>query len=482
MNMKTAALTLVLAIKLTAQSQGSFGPAGNLTTVRTGHTATLLTNGKVLIAGGYATLAGWPVWSSAELYDLVAGAFTPTGSMDSPRSSHTATLLPDGRVLIAGGMTVVEAPNGDYPPPLSSAELYDPSTGAFSATGSMEIGRSGHAATLLNNGKVLITGGSGDASAELYDPSSGTFSAAGNMAAVRDPSLAVLLPNGKVLIEGGGNGCFALPQPELYDPVTGAFTLTGPSANPDLYPMTATLLLDGTVLTTMNVPCDVGNGAEIYNPATGAFTAANSLPGASEGFLAKLLPNGQVFLHGELLEAGLYKAGGSFLLYDPPTGAYSTATGSFPQSDQYGTSTLLSNGAVLMAGGWICCGFSVADAEIYMPAVLTPSPVLYSLPGGTQGAIWHAATGQIASPDNPATAGDVLSMYTTSLFEGGLIPPQISVNGQLADVIFFGDAPGYPGYFQVNFRVPGGVVPGSAVAVRLTYLGRPSNAVAIGVQ
>jgi uncharacterized protein (TIGR03437 family) len=115
---------------------------------------------------------------------------------------------------------------------------------------------------------------------------------------------------------------------------------------------------------------------------------------------------------------------------------------------------------------------------------LTPSPALFSLSGDGvgQGAIWHAATGKIASSSNPATAADVLSMYTTNLFEGSAIPPQIVVGGQVAEVLFFGDAPGYPGYYQVNFRVPNGVAAGLAVSVRLTYLGRPSNAITIGVQ
>jgi uncharacterized protein (TIGR03437 family) len=110
--------------------------------------------------------------------------------------------------------------------------------------------------------------------------------------------------------------------------------------------------------------------------------------------------------------------------------------------------------------------------------------VLFSLSGDGrgQGAIWHAATGQIASSQNPAVAGGVLAMYTTGLFEGGVIPPQVAIGGQLAEVFYFGDAPGYPGYFQVNFRLPNGVAPGSAVSVRLTYIGRPSNAVTIGVQ
>jgi uncharacterized protein (TIGR03437 family) len=152
------------------------------------------------------------------------------------------------------------------------------------------------------------------------------------------------------------------------------------------------------------------------------------------------------------------------------------------------TATLLPDGTVLLAGGrvpadrlnppWLC----TATAEIYHPAVLTASPVLYSLPAATQGAIWHAATGQVASPNNPAVAGELLSMYTSNLIEGGMIPPQVAVGGRLAEVLYFGDAPGYPGYSQVNFRVPAGVASGPGVSVLLTYLGRPSNAVTIAVQ
>lgn len=473
---------------LSAQSLGMFSQTGQLTTPRQYHSATLLPNGKVLVSGGYATLAGSPVWSSAELYDPATTSFALTGSMATARYAHTATLLPNGKVLIAGGSSGVNSNSSNSGP--ASAELYDPSTGTFSPTGSMTTGRSFHTATLLNNGKVLITGGdttgtfgSQLASTELYDPVTGTFSAAGNMTAPRDNHFAVLLADGRVLTEGGlGGFCVDPPNPEVYDPVTGAFTPTGVSTNPGLTPMTATLLPDGTVYTTMNVPCDVANGAESYNPVTGAFTSATSLPSASEGFTATLLPNGQVFLQGTQLFANVYQPGGSFLLYDPHAAAFATLSGSFPQSDEEHTSTLLADGTVLMAGGWICCGYSVANAEIYAPAVLTPSPVLYSVSGSTQGAIWDATTGRAASPQTPATAGEVLSMYTRGLMEGSVIPPQIAFGAQLAEVLFFGDAPGYPGYFQVNFRVPNGVAPGPAVPVRLTYLNRPSNQVTIGVQ
>jgi len=470
----------------TAQFVGSFAPTGSLTTERASHTATLLPNGKVLVAGGWATLAGWPVWASAELYDSSTGTFSATGGMTTPRTGHTATLLPDGRVLIAGGGATVNMDGSAQ----ASAELYDPSAGSFAATGSMADGRSGHTATLLNTGQVLITGGSNYAvggipnylaAAELYDPLTGHFKPTGSMYAARAGHAATLLANGKVLIDGGGAGD-SEPSPELYDPATGTFSVTGPSASPEgwLIPGSASLLPNGKVLETLAFPGDFDNHSEMYDPNAGTFSATANMT-TNRGYrTATLLPAGKVLIDGR----DDTHFGGSSEVYDPVTGTFTATTGMFPQSEEGHTSTLLPDGTVLLAGGWICCGFSVANAEIYRPAVLAPAPVLFSLSGDGkgQGAVWNAITGQLASANAPATAGDVLAMYTASLFEGGVVPPQVAIGGKLADVLYFGGAPGYPGYYQVNFRVPSGVAPGSGVPVRLTYIGRPSNAVTVGVQ
>jgi hypothetical protein len=454
-----------------AQSQGAFTPTGDMTTQRQGHTATLLTNGKVLIAGGGAEIAGWPVWDSAELYDPLTGTFAPTGSMTMPRAGHTATLLPDGKVLIAGGSAIL------------SAELYDPSTGTFTATGAMTTPRGGHAATLLNTGKVLITGGDSTTatggSAELYDPLTGAFTRTGSMATARAGYVSVLLQNGKVLIQGGDVcGDNVEPNPELYDPVSGQFTLTTQSAYaPDsgLATVSASLLPNGSVLALLVGGCGVEHGAEVYDPANGTFSALANFVGDFN--TATLLPEGRVLI------AGLdYFPDGSAELYDPLNASFTPVDGTFPKRESGQTATLLPDGSVLLAGGWICCGYSLSTAAIYHPAHPAPSPVLYSLPSGSQGAILHAGTHEIVSPSNPAIPGEALEVYGAGLIDGGAIPPQVSIGGRMADVLWFGDTPGYPGLNQVNIRVPDGVAVGNAVPVRMSYLSRPSNAVSMAVR
>lgn len=470
----------LIALSLHGQSLGIFSEAGNLTTEREAHTATLLNNGKVLIAGGYAVLAGYPVWSSAELYDPASHTFSATGDMTTPRYGHTATLLPDGRVLITGGASSINFDISSYPSQ-ASAELYDPSSGTFTAAGSMTVARISHSATLLNNGEVLIVGGvdAQGQTTELYDPVKGAFSATGSMRANGGGHIATLLSNGKVLVEGG-DYCHLASNPELYDPATGTFSLTGDSPEPHLSPTTGNLLLNGNVLTMLNEFCDIANGAELYDSNAGNFSAITDLP-AESGASATLLPDGKVFLHWQPADPTA-RPGGTSVLYDPIAATFTTLQGEYPQSDQGHTSTLLPDGSVLLAGGWICCEYTAANAEIYAPAVLIPSPILYSIPRGKQGAILHGATQQIVSTSNPAVAGEALEIYGTGLIEGSVIPPQVSIGGLMAEVLFFGDAPGYQGLNQINIRMPSGLSLGAAVSVRMNYLARPSNEVTIAVK
>ncbi|HKE28259.1 MAG TPA: kelch repeat-containing protein [Bryobacteraceae bacterium] len=494
--------------KLLGQSAGTFTPAGSMTTPRVGHTATLLYDRKVLIAGGEN--ASWALLSSTETYDTATQTFTPSGNMTVARSGHTATLLADGRVLIVGGDSV------------GSAEIYDPVTGNFTATGDLLAAptRTGFNATLLANGKVLITGGFvgytdsgyviGDA--ELYDPATGMFTAAGSYSGSLASldiniggfgSTSTLLPDGTVL--------FATePAAQVYDPVSAAFSVRGTmfvasvgggSFAPDyIVDQTATLLLNGKVLTAGGEQEDAGrfNTAELYDAASGLFIPTGSMVKARDGHTATLLPDGSALMAGgdsqTCEDNGCWASGieSSAELYDPVKGTF-TEVGNMISSRTFHTATLLNNGDVLIAGGLTDVGpepvggfleESIASAELYHPASPLSAPVLFSMNGnGTgQGAVWDAATGQLASPQNPATASEILSMYVSGLAEGGAIPPQVTVGGQMAQILFFGDAPGYPGYYQVNFRVPSGVAPGSAVPVRLNYLNRTSNEVSIRVQ
>ena len=492
-----------------AQSGGTFTVTGAMTTPRYGYTATLLNNGKVLIAGGesdfnlvgagqYGFLAPQSVLATAELYDPVSGTFARTGDMTVPRSWHTATLLPDGRVLIAGGNStpppVIAGGNSTPPPaiPPNTAEIYDPSTGTFAATGNMISGHVCQQAKLLFDGRVLIVGGSGAsaAHAELYDPARGTFASAGADASVTSGgntcqgSVSTVLSDGKVLI------VWETASAEIFDPAAGSFTATANLSSPQVFPPygidfndglpTATLLLNGKVLLAGGGnDSGIHANAELYDPSTGAFTAAGAMTTGRDGQTATLLPDGTVLMAGGYLYGPGDVTLASTELYDPTRDAF-TPSGNMSTPRGGGqTATLLADGRVLIAGSP-----NSSIAELYNPRALAPPPALFSLSGDGQGqgAIWDATTGLVPSPVMPAVAGEILSMYTSGLSEGSVIPPQVSIGGSLAQILYFGDAPGWPGFFQVNFRVPNGIAPGSAVPVRLSYLGRSSNEVSISVQ
>jgi len=268
---------------------GLFSLTDSLTAPHSLHTATLLPNGTVLIAGGQDHDAGPQTHSVAEIYDPVLGSFTVTDSLIQHRSGHTATLLPNGHVLIAGGMRTTQPGSGEA---LASCEVYDPSTGSFSQIPSMGQERLGHTATLLQNGLVLIAGGSGQNTAELYDSVTQLWTPTANLSIPdRWSHSATLLPGGQVLLAGGINST-ATNSAELYDPGTNTFSTTDSMITPRQQ-HTATLLADSTVLVAGGYDGSANTRfAELFasNPATYIREANN--PGIPSGFvLSQNYPN-----------------------------------------------------------------------------------------------------------------------------------------------------------------------------------------------
>lgn len=447
-----------------AQSAGTFTPTGSMTIPRDiTYTSTLLPNGKVLIAGGNS--------ATAELYDPATGTFVRTGDMTAARTGHSATLLPDGKVLIAGGDSASSS--------LASAELYDPSTGTFSAAPDMAHAGAG-TAILLANGKVLVAHNLvalSPAAAEIYDRATGTFRSTGNqLLGWSGTQQGALLADSRILL------VICCTAEQIYDPGSGTFAFTGAMTGVYEDGFASALPATGKFLVTGGYAEEGGaisSGACLYDSSTGTFSATGNMNTARYYHTATALGDGTVLVAGGQVGARIYTATASAEIYDPAAGTFSP-TGDMTTGRINHTATLLLDGSVLIVGG----DGSGTSAEIFDPARPAPAPVLFSLGGDAQGqgAIWQARTGEAATAASPAAAGDVLSLYTRGLVESGAIPPQVAVGGRFGEILYFGDAPGYPGYYQVNFRVPDGVSPGAAVPVRLTYLGRPSNAVTIGVR
>jgi hypothetical protein len=326
-------------------------PSAAMATARASHSLTVLPDGTALVAGGFGGSGTEDrPYSTTEVFDPATGRFSAGPSLRVGRLGHTATLLPDGRVLVAGGWTAASADR-------ASTEWYETASRRFVRGSAMRLGRAGHTATLLQDGRVLIVGGVDGretplSSAELYDPGSGVSFATGAMTVPRESHTATLLPDGSVLITGGHAGRYPDQQvqrtAERYDPRTGRFTPVGPMSLPR-HKHAAAGVPDGRVLVVAGSDDRDWRGryasAEIFDPRTNRFVPAGSLHQARFKLPMALVKaaDGRVFVLGGAETAEVF---------DPATGRFDEVEGSLGAAQFYGTAAMLPGGQMLVAGGY----------------------------------------------------------------------------------------------------------------------------------
>ncbi|XYI01869.1 kelch repeat-containing protein [Sorangium sp. So ce1128] len=324
------------------------------------HTATPLPDGRVLVVGGYHRKEAQ---DSAEVFDPASGEWSIQGSMTTARADHTATLLPDGRVLVVGGDTG----SADLEGALDSVEVFDPAAGqgtGWSTGAPMNAAHADHTATLLPDGRLLVAGGYGPEGmldrAELFDPDSGVWSSLAMLTA-RRAHTATLLPDGRVLVAGGEGPDGVLDSAELFDPGSGVWS--------PLPPMlaarrthTAMLLLDGRVLVAGGEgPDGVLNSAELFDPGSGTWLAVRPMAAARADHTATLLPDGRVLVAGGAAPEGSLDG---VEVFDPGSGRWLSFQ-SLHRSRAEHTAALLPDGRVLVAGGSV--HGTIDDAELLDP-------------------------------------------------------------------------------------------------------------------
>jgi hypothetical protein len=422
----------------------TFRLSGSLQTARVEHTATLLQNGKVLIVGGQDSLNR--VLASAELYDPTTGNFTPTGSLSTARLGHTATLLQNGKVLIAGGLYFTGA--GPVDP--TNAELYDPAAGTFSFAGTMTQGLSSATATLLPDGRVFLFDGSNPS--QLYDPTAQTFTTSASPLSSLSGITSTLLTDGTVLAAGGA------PTAELYQPASGTFVATG-NLNTERSFQTATRLNSGKVLIAGGSGITtILNETELYDPSAKTFATSANMSIARDGHSSTLLNNGSVLIVGGQTPINYT---GTAELYNP-SNAILLGAGSLTFARASHTATLLANGAVLIVGGTDQQGRVLADSELYeatpiAPYALQVTPATVTMQVGE--------TQQFTAVDNH---GDPRTDVTWTVSNSSLA----SINGgssttltalAIGQVTLTANAEGVTAQAQVNIVDPTAIVPGTAL-------------------
>ena len=348
-------------------------PTNSMSFARGTHTATLLQDGRLLIAGGDDGSGRLEaITDTVELYDPSTGRWEPAEVLGRQRTEHVAVMLDDGRVLLVGGAGVLQAgiQEQQLERPLIETDVFDPGTESWSYVGEISTPRNSLAGALLTNGSVLIAGGddgSGTdtsvlASAEVFDPSTGQWSSAGSMSQTRQGHSLVALDNGTALVAGGDAGDDPFQSVEIYDPSSGAWSPAADMVDARER-FAAVVLQDGKVLV-------VGGGgtdgrlasAELYDPGAGTWSSA------AEMSTPRLKPAAVVLQDGKVLVVGGLGAGqflGSAEIYDPATDSWSDA-GSMETGRGFHTATLIDDGRVVVTGGF---GFSgpTNSTEIYDP-------------------------------------------------------------------------------------------------------------------
>jgi N-acetylneuraminic acid mutarotase len=400
---RMAGVLLLSAIVLVGRAEAqSWTPVGDLNVARSYHTATPLLDGRVLVAGG--SLPTHPGLSSAEIYDPITQTWTPTGSMQRSRCAMAAVRLLDGRVLVSGGRC---GAGGGFS--TNTAEIYNPATGTWTLTPNMNRDRTLHTATLLLDGRVLVAAGYSDggfgfqAAAEIYNPVNNTWTPAASMGTGRWQHTATLLTDGRVLVAAGENYAFcnitscAIKSAEIYNPVTGAWNTSG-NLNFARVAHGAELLPNGKVLVAGGLsysnfsPAFSLASAELFDPTVevGVWTSTGSLHDARHSFVTVRMPDGKVLVAG----GGKYTAGsGPVVLngaetYDPNSGGW-IQIASLNEARYTSAGTLLADGTVLVSGGHEGSQ-AMRTAEVYglvaarVPATLTLDPAAATNPVDTQ--------------------------------------------------------------------------------------------------